>query len=385
MKNPNCLIIAGEKSGEEHAISFFDDISSDCKNLEFWGVGGELLKEKGVSLLYHLKDFSSWGFSEVIFKIPFYKKALERMEEEVERRNTKVAILIDFQDFNLRLAKRLKKKGVKVLYYVAPQAWVWKSWRAKAIEKAVHTLFTIIPFEKNWFEDRGVRRVYGVNHPLYLTYKNELNEALPERPFESMEDEVNLLILPGSRNFEVKNLLPEFIQSLKKLRESKKVRASIVKSPSVNEALYEPYLSFFDEVYEDKDLTLALKKAHVCLATSGTVTLACALFEVPTVVAYRTSLLNEYIFYTFINYKGFGTLANIVHEKEVFPEFVQETVDQTNINKNLFKFIEDKKTYDNLKQELKKTKTLLQGDGSNPGHYMAEVINSAYEEGGKTS
>lgn len=381
MSNPNCLIIAGEKSGEEHAISFFDDLSGGCAGLEFWGVGGELLQDKGVSLLYHLKDFSSWGVSEVIFKIPFYKKALERVESEVARRNTKVAILIDFQTFNLKLAERLSKKGVKVLYYVAPQAWAWKPWRAKALERAVHTLFTIIPFEKEWFTERGVSRVVGVNHPLYLTYRNDLSTDLPERSFESMNDVLDLVILPGSRNFEVKNLLPEFIQTLRSLRKGRKVRAHLVKSPNVNEKLYAPYLEEMDEIYADTELTQALKKGHLCLAASGTVTLACALFEVPTVVCYKTSLLNEWIFYTFVNYEGFISLANIVHQEKLFPELIQESVDQTNMMRELNRWLDDKSHYDETKAKLKKTKEMLQGDDYNPGTYMAEVINSTYKTG----
>ncbi|MFT6068248.1 MAG: lipid-A-disaccharide synthase [Bacteriovoracaceae bacterium] len=379
MTNPNCLIIAGEPSGEEHALSFFDDLTSECKEVEFWGVGGELLKDKGVSLIYHLKDFSSWGFSEVILKIPFYKKALERMEKEVLDRGTKVAILIDFQDFNLRLAKRLSKKGVKILYYVAPQAWVWKPWRAKAIEKAVHTLFTILPFEKEWFESRGVSRVYGVNHPLYLTYKDELAKGVPERTFEDLEKGIDLLLLPGSRNFEVKYLLPEFIQTVKTLKTKKKVRVHLVKSPNVEPNLYKPYEALIDHIYEDKDLPKALRKAHLCLAASGTVTLACALFEVPTVVCYKTSLLNSYIFYSFVNYKGPVALANIVHQERLFPELIQDIVDQTNIFKTLNEWIDNKESYTRIKNKLKKTKDLLKGDSSETGKYMASVINSSYE------
>ena len=116
------LLIAGEKSGEEHALSFVPELLRKFPNLHFYGVGGDNLKSNGMELLYHLRDFSSWGFTEVIGKIPFYFKALRKIEAEVERRNTKIAILIDFQDFNMRLAKKISKKGVKVLYYVAPQA-----------------------------------------------------------------------------------------------------------------------------------------------------------------------------------------------------------------------------------------------------------------------
>ena len=107
----SCLLIAGEKSGEEHAMSFFSELRSLVPEANFYGVGGEELKGQGMELLYHLKDFSSMGFSEVIGKIPFYFKALSRIENEVLRRGTKVAILVDFQGFNMRLAKRLWRQS----------------------------------------------------------------------------------------------------------------------------------------------------------------------------------------------------------------------------------------------------------------------------------
>ena len=175
MLEESCLIIAGEKSGEEHAMSFLPDVLKNVPDLKLFGVGGEEMQALGVELLYHLKDFSSWGFSEVIGKIPFYFKALQHIEEEVVRRGCQTAILIDFQDFNMRLAKRLKRRGVKVLYYVAPQAWAWKAWRATTLSKTVHTLFTILPFEKDWFKERGVNQVCSVPHPLWFHYKDNNN------------------------------------------------------------------------------------------------------------------------------------------------------------------------------------------------------------------
>jgi lipid-A-disaccharide synthase len=183
--NSSCLIIAGERSGEDHALSFFAELKQLCPDTSFYGVGGKRLQENGVELIYDLKDFSGIGISEVLSKIPFYYKALGNILDEVDKRKTKTAILIDFQGFNLKLAKKLKKRGVNVLYYVAPQAWVWKEYRVKILEKCVHTLFTIIPFEKKWFTERGVTRVKGVEHPLVRTYKNELKifhkEALIEK------------------------------------------------------------------------------------------------------------------------------------------------------------------------------------------------------------
>jgi lipid-A-disaccharide synthase len=119
----SCLIITGEKSGEEHALSFFTDLKNNSPDTQFYGVGGDDLQAKGLELLYHLKDFSSWGYSGVISKIPFYIKVMNAILAEVDRRGTKVAILVDYQSFNLKLAGKLKERGVDVLYYVAPQAW----------------------------------------------------------------------------------------------------------------------------------------------------------------------------------------------------------------------------------------------------------------------
>ncbi len=154
----SCLIIAGEKSGEEHAMSFFPELRKLSPDTEFYGVGGDLLQKEGMELIYHLGEFSSMGFSEVIGKIPFYFRALKKFENLVQEKGTKTAILIDFQDFNLRLAQRLSKQGVKILYYVAPQAWVWKAKRAGVLSRTVHTLFSILPFEKDWFEERELSR-----------------------------------------------------------------------------------------------------------------------------------------------------------------------------------------------------------------------------------
>ncbi len=379
MLKESCLIIAGEKSGEEHAMSFLPDILKE-KDVAFFGVGGDEMKSAGVDLLYHLEDFSSWGFSEVIQKIPFYFKALNRIVNEVKKRNCKTAILIDFQDFNLRLSKRLKKEGVNVLYYVAPQAWAWKEWRAQALGETVHTLFTIIPFEKKWFLDRGVRQVKSVPHPLWYHYKEKLENndfGIKKKPFSNISQGPRLLCLPGSRNFEVKNLLPLFCKVLENFPHAK---AGIVLSPNVKKELYEPYMKYFSHQWDHDRIAEALTWADMSLAASGTVTLTCALFEVPTVVCYKTSLLNEYIFHTFLNYDGPISLANIVHNHLIFPEFVQEGASVYNILNSLNQWINNQKEYERVKETLTLTRSLVHGDLNNIGEFMGDVIRMNKEK-----
>lgn len=375
MLKENCLIIAGEKSGEEHAMSFLPDLLRSNEEISLFGVGGDEMEKSGVELLFHLKDFSSWGFSEVIHKIPFYFKALNKIVEEVKTRNCKTAILIDFQDFNLRLAKRLKKEGVNVLYYVAPQAWAWKAWRAEVLGKTVHTLFTIIPFEKKWFLDRGVSQVKSVPHPLWFHYQSILenkSKGISKRLLADIGDEPRVLCLPGSRNFEVKNLLPIFTKALS---EFPKAKVGIVLSPNVKKELYSPYLKYFSHQWDHDQISDALLWADLALAASGTVTLTCALFEVPTIVCYKTSLLNEYIFHTFLNYDGPISLANIVHNEQVFPEYVQERATEYNIVLALKEWLSDESKYQAVKEKLALTKSLVHGELNNIGEFMGDVIN----------
>jgi lipid-A-disaccharide synthase len=374
----SCLIIAGEKSGEEHALSFFKELRFNSPDTKFFGVGGEDLKAAGVELLYNLKDFSSWGYSEVILKIPFYIKAMNHILDEVEKRNCKVAILVDYQSFNLKLAGKLKARGVEVLYYVAPQAWAWKEYRVKKLSEFVNTLFTIIPFEKKWFHDRKVQKVISIDHPLWTTYEQDLKTFSASLFDRNAKKPMRLLLLPGSRHFEVSLLLPEFIESIKELKKEFAVEVSIVKSSSVKEDLYKPYDHYFNKIYTNEELVTALKSADFALAASGTVTLTCALFEVPTVVCYKTSLLNQFIFEAVVRYKWFISLANIIQNRSVFPELLQDQVSSYNIVSHFKFWYYNERDYRELKAQLKETKKMVRGEGVDIPQYIANVINYSY-------
>lgn len=370
----SCLVIAGEKSGEEHALTFFPELRTLVPGVAFYGVGGDELKAEGMELLYHLKDFSSMGFSEVVGKIPFYFKALSHLEREVVARQTKVAILIDFQGFNMRLAKRLSKLGVKVLYYVAPQAWAWKAHRAQVLAETVHTLFTILPFEKPWFQERGVKQVRSIPHPLMLTYKSEL-ASIPEKPFGSWKPKLKILLLPGSRRFEIHSLLPIFIETVKKLKRDYPVEVHLVRVGHIDQSIYNFVAQEVDVLHDSTDLTKAMRECHMALAASGTVTLSTGLFELPTVVCYRASLFNEFVFYNFIKYQGPISLTNIIQNEMIFPELVQDAVNAPQILRRIRAWLESEKDYNDIKLKLKKTKQLLAGEDFSVPEFMARVIH----------
>jgi lipid-A-disaccharide synthase len=370
----SCLVIAGEKSGEEHCLSFLPKLKELSPNTNFFGVGGDDMKQEGVELLYHLKDFSSMGFAwDVLKKIPFYFKALDHVVAEVQKRKCKHAILIDFQGFNLKLARKLEEIGVHVLYYVAPQAWAWKEGRIKILQKCTHTLFTILPFEKKWFGDRGVKNIVAVKHPLLDHYQETLSSF--DRSL-TLKEEVNILVLPGSRNSEVSRLLPIFIKTLNAMRGIRKVKAHIVTSDSVSDKYYEPFLESFDKVYDSKELSAALMNTDICLASSGTVTLTCALFSIPTIVCYQMSLFNEFVIRNFMKYTWHISLGNIVNDERIFPELVQGEVESNILTRYLLKYL-DEKLYKDTVVRLNKTKELLKGDEIDTASYMAGILNGS--------
>jgi len=319
--------------------------------------------------------------SEVLFQIPFYVKAYYKIIREVRKRKCQVAILIDFQTFNLKLATQLKKEGVTVLYYVAPQAWVWKSYRTKILEKTVHTLFTIIPFEKKWFEERGVSRVKSVPHPLLINYKDQLDgfKSTALAALKDFSKEIKILLLPGSRKFEVRYMLPIYIEAIRELRKIRNIKSSIAISPSVPSSYYDSYLGDIDKIYTNENLPEALMDADFSFATSGTVTLTCALFEVPSIVCYKGSFINELIYNYFIRYEGFVSLANIVHNALVYPELLQKQCNSPNILAALFGWINNVSEYNNVKARLGKTADLLSGELRDVSLYMEAIIKNVYE------
>ena len=370
----SCLIIAGEQSGEDHAMTFFKDLKELCPRTKFFGVGGDKLKSCDVDLIYHLKDFSSMGITEVVKKLPFYFGAMDKILSEVDRLSCKYAILVDFQGFNLKLAQKLKKRGVKVLYYVAPQAWAWKAYRAKAIEKNVHTLFTILPFEKKWFQKRGVKKIKAVKHPLAVEYADQLNTLRQKKSQDLSIRKPRLLLLPGSRNSEVELMLPVFLEATKLIEDKFSIEVGIVKTDHVKKENYSACKDSFKEFYA-KDLIKACDWADLCIATSGTVTLATGLFSLPTVVSYKLNMINEFILKLIINYKGAVSLTNIIHEKMIFPEYLHYEADRYNLSREIVKWIEDKSYYDATVHELGRTLELLSGDDFNVAQYLSEVIN----------
>ena len=369
------LLIAGEPSGEEHALSFIPELLQARPDIQLWGVGGDLLQARGMELCYHLKDFSTMGFSEVIGKFSYYKKALEFLTEQAVQRKTQDAILIDFQDFNLRLAQRLAARGIRVWYYVAPQAWAWRPWRAKTLAACTYKLFTILPFEEKWFRDRGVTQQISIPHPLTKAWAPQL-ASLPARPWsERLLHAPHLLLLPGSRRSEVQPLLPKFVETVKILRQQfPQLSVTLSQVPHLDPALYDVARGVVDHWITPDELPDHLLRADAALAASGTVTMGTGLLGVPTVVAYHTSLFNEFVVRKLINYQSAVSLTNLILGDMVFPEFLQQQAQPALMARALTKWWRSSSDWEKIEKQLARLPQLLSQGETQVGQMMAKEM-----------
>jgi lipid-A-disaccharide synthase len=367
-----CLIIAGEKSGEEQGMTFLPKLQEQFPEVSFFGVGGDEFKRVGVDCLYDLKDFSTMGFSEAIEKLPFYYKAFYHLLEEAKKRQARYAILIDNQDFNLRMAIKLKLLGVKVFYYIAPQAWGWKPHRATKLAQSVQTLFCLLPFEKKWFMDRGVKQAVGVVHPVHQRFSTYLPKILERKWTDEKNHKPKILLLPGSRKSEVSRLLPIMLETISLIKKHYPLaEIGIVRAKTIPESWIKAGSEEIDHFFTDDNIAEALLWADFCYAASGTVTLICGYFKIPTVVIYQASLLNEFIFYHLVKYKGLISLTNIILGFKLFPERVQKQVN-AHILWSDFKSCMQPETYQKTLDQLQTLPTSLQGEVTNVADYIAQ-------------
>ncbi len=316
----NILIIAGEVSGDSHAASLLFKFKNIERNCRFWGIGGDEMKAQGTELIYHLQEMAFLGISEVIKHLPFILRVQRKILSEAEKRKPLCAVLVDYPGFNLKMARRLKRLGIPVVYYISPQLWAWGSWRVKKIRKYVDKMLVLFEFEKKFYEQHGIEAEF-VGHPLVDKFKG----ILPEQYKIFNENNAVIGLLPGSRRQEVSALLPAMVQSAAILKNEGKIRsAEIVKVEHLP-------LSYYQKIIAGKAdfITVVQEPIQQCLArydsvliASGTATLESGYFGVPMVVVYKVQWLTFWLGRLLIRLKNIA-LVNIVAEEEIAPELIQ--------------------------------------------------------------
>lgn len=319
---PTILIIAGEASGDLHGARLVQALKAASPDSHIFGIGGDGMAAAGMELLFHIRDMAVVGFSEVIRHLPFLRKVMATLIAETERRQPGVAILIDYPGFNLRLAKRLRERGIKILYYIAPQVWAWGAKRIPQMAKLVDEMAVVFPFEAPLFSNAGLR-THFVGHPLL----EGLSPKLTQQDFFSVNGFVKhkplLGLLPGSRQHEITRLLPDMIATAQLLRaRHPDLQIGVGQAPTLPESLYRQFIAHHEIKLIPNGTYELMRDSTACIVCSGTATLETACFGTPLAIVYRVSRLSYEIGRRVVKLPYIG-LVNVVAGRKIAPEFVQ--------------------------------------------------------------
>ncbi len=319
MKTKNILLIAGEVSGDQHAAELVQKLRAMIPDVNIWGIGGDELQRQGMEIVVHLNRMAFLGVGEVVRHLPFIKKVMQQILQRAKAERPDCALLVDYPGFNLRMARRLKKLGIPVLYYISPQLWAWGRRRVKIIRQYVDEMLVLFPFEKDFYEAHGIKAQY-VGHPLVDRH----HPHLPAEFKEPKKGEEVLGLLPGSRRNEVQSLLPRMVKAAQLLQEKGLVKQVFV--ARVGHLEEDLYRRFLPEGNGWKLVELPMKdllpKLDAALVASGTATLETAYYAVPMVIVYHVNALTYWLGRMLIKVSHIG-LANIVAEQEIAPELIQ--------------------------------------------------------------
>lgn len=348
-------IIAGEASGDLHGSNLMKALLKEDSNAEirFWG--GDLMQNTGGTLVKHYRDLAFMGFAEVFFNLKTILSNIKICKEDISQFQPDVIIFIDYPGFNMRIAKWAKKIGIKTHYYISPQIWAWKESRIKAIKRDVDKMYVILPFEKNFYEDKHNYPVEFVGHPLIDAIQNQKPiEAAVFRTENNLNQKPIIALLPGSRKQEITKMLSVMLSVVDDFPDYQFVIAG---APSQEFAFYENFITKNNIKFISNKTYDLLKVSHAALVTSGTATLETALFKVPEVVCYKGNWISYQIAKRIITLK-YISLVNLIMDKEVVTELIQDDCNTKNIKKELNKILnpEYRKNllaqYDTLEQKL---------------------------------
>ena len=343
------MIIAGEASGDLHGARLVQAMRRQEPGLTFCGMGSREMAAAGVEILFDASRIAVVGIVEVLAHFSDIFTALNILKKRMQADPPALLILIDFPDFNLMLAKKAKKLGIPVFYYISPQVWAWRTGRVKTIGRLVDTVGVILPFEESFYRSRGVAAQY-VGHPLLDSVKvdTDRDSFCKRRGINPAHKLVGLL--PGSRKKEIVALLPDLLESAKRLLgkyDNEFVFLLPVAATISEEELWENGLAHYSEflnihlVHEGRYDMMAACDAVV--AASGTVALELAILDIPMVVVYRVSPATYIIGKLLVRHMQFFSLVNLIAERLVVPELLQDEVNPGRIEVELARLLFDDK------------------------------------------
>lgn len=376
-------MVAGERSGDLHGAELAGELKAILGHVDIWGCGGEAMRQAGVDLVADLRDFAMVGITEVIGGLPRARRAFNGLLAEAERRRPALAVLIDAPSLNLRLAKRLKWQGIPVVYYVSPQIWAWKKWRMRHLQKRVDKMLCIFDFEEEIYRKAGVPVEY-VGHP--MLDRPEIAEPGVSRDeffaHAALDPALPLIaLLPGSRESEVRYILPGLIDAAKELhrRRPERWRQFVVPvAPTLDAASIQTRL---DENAADRRLIKilansthdALRHADAAVVASGTATLETALLGCPMVVVYRLASSTAFMARFMVDVPYYS-IVNLLAHKAAVPELIQNDFTGKRVADEIERLLENPEARAEMLADFRRVRARLGAGGA--ARRAAEVVTA---------
>jgi lipid-A-disaccharide synthase len=347
------LIVAGEASGDLHGSSLIRELKNINSHLQFFGMGGDRMKKEGVELVYHIDKLSIMGFFEVLKNIGLIREVMKTMVKLAQERKPDVVVLIDYPGFNLRFAKRVKKIGIPIVYYISPQVWAWGGNRVKKMKGLIDKMIVIFPFEKEIYKKFDIDCEF-VGHPLLEVVRPVLSKEDFQSKFDLRKNEVLVGLLPGSRWQEVEKILPIMVQTVELLgARIKNLRVMLGLAPTIKKEKAEVILDQFKskvEVVENLTYDL-MKHSDLLLVASGTATLESAILGTPFLVLYKTGFWTYLLAKSLVSIPNIA-LANVVAGKKIVPEYIQNKAIPKNVAEETYDILTNKQRYKAIQDEL---------------------------------
>lgn len=349
-KTRKIMIVAGEASGDTHAAKLVRAmrVAEPDTDFKFFGAVGPKMRNEGVEATVRSDGLSIVGLAEITITLPVFLGAFNVLRQAAMNRQPEAVILVDFPDFNLKLANLLKRKGFRIIYYISPQLWAWRKYRVRSVKKYVDLMLTILPFEKDWYAKNGVEKVEYVGSPLAREVHSDVGKDEFCRKHDLDPSKPTIALLPGSRQKEIVRVLPVMLASACGISEQNKNVQFLIAMASdrnisdvrmlvdaASRSLQLPRtLKILDaETYD------ALNASDAAAVTSGTATLEAGIIGTPMVVVYKTSALNYKLFEPIIDVPHYG-LINLIAGKRVATELIQDNFTPQSLSNELLRLLE---------------------------------------------
>ena len=353
------FILTGEPSGDKLASTVISKMQLKNPEIEYLSVGGVNLKKLGVSSIYDLKDITYLGFTSVIFNIFKIRNKINKTVEEIIKFSPDILFSVDSPDFTLRVAEKVKKinKNIKIIHYVAPQVWIWRKNRLKKIKKFIDHILLLFDFEKKYFDKENIKNTF-VGHPLIepkINSKTIIDNLIPR-------DKKIISLFPGSRKSETLVLLPILIKFIKLMNKQYNdyffyIHATEENKNSILNFIQETNIQNIDVISEEDIKSEILSRSIFAVSKSGTVSLQICNANIPSIIIYKLGFINFMIFKLLVNVK-FANIINIINNREVIPELLQNECNAEEIYKTVMYFLKHPEL---IKKQLSECNNTLDG------------------------